>query len=280
MAEALIVAVNILSAVRQARARYVAVGYARSAETRSAATSVIAPHVALRGGEGFKLRKGILRGEKIGVRVGDQRKEEKKGHSVSLDARHSTGQRKAPADRASLACIPHPIVYAFAMERLLLLCAFLLASCASNPHHAKYGVEKNAPKFANTRSYVEEPAVVRTAARAALDSLNHESDPPTTGSIKDGDVMRTGWVYGVSKNRFVEYKVAGKPGRKELRYRRKYGYGITPSLAGTDVSLQVEEESMQVDLRTGEEKGWKSVEADPAAYDMLARRLTDQLRQR
>jgi opacity protein-like surface antigen len=168
------------------------------------------------------------------------------------------------------------------MKQFLLVmgCLTAFASCASNPHHAKYAVEKNAPKFANTRSYVEEPSVVRSAARAALDELNHESDPPATGSIKDGDVLRTGWVYGVSKNRYVEFKANGKPARKELRVRRKYGYGITPSLAGTDVSLQAEEETMQVDLKTGEEKGWKSVETDPAVYDLLARRLTDQLRQR
>lgn len=165
----------------------------------------------------------------------------------------------------------------------LLLCltgfALLLAGCASNPSKAKYAVEKNAPKFANSRSYVESPDAVRIAARAALDTLNHESDPPVNGTIKDGDVMRSGWVYGVSKNRYVEFKANGRPGRKELRVRRRYGYGITPSLSGTDVAFQVEEETMQVDLKTGEERGWKSEPTDPAVYDMLARRLTDELRQ-
>ncbi|RZA05236.1 MAG: hypothetical protein EOP11_13275, partial [Proteobacteria bacterium] len=124
----------------------------------------------------------------------------------------------------------------------LLLLSFLMAACSSNPHRAKYAEEKNAPKFSNARSYVEAPPVVRIAARAVLDQLNRESEPAVTGSIKGEDVLRTGWVYGVSKNRYLEFKANGKPMRKELRLRRKYGYGITPSLAGTDVSFQVEEE--------------------------------------
>ena len=168
------------------------------------------------------------------------------------------------------------------MRKLIFALTLVLAACASKPpHNARYAEEKNAPKFKNSRSYVEKPEAVMIAARAALDELNRESDPPVTGSIKAGDeIVRTGWVYSTSKKRFVEFRVDDKPQRKPLRLRRKYGYAITPSLAGTDVTLEVEEESMQVDLTTGEEEGWKSEEADPAAYDLLARRLTEQLRKR
>ncbi|RYZ97719.1 MAG: hypothetical protein EOP11_21660 [Proteobacteria bacterium] len=162
----------------------------------------------------------------------------------------------------------------------LLSLSFLLAACSSNSHQAKYAEEKNAPKFSNARSYVEAPPVVRIAARAVLDELNRASEPAVTGSIKGEDVLRTGWVYGVAKNRYLEFKANGKPMRKELRVRRKYGYGITPSLAGTDVNFQVEEENIRLDLKTGEELGWAGVQTDPAVYDMMAQRLTEELRQR
>lgn len=164
------------------------------------------------------------------------------------------------------------------MKKLLLLLA-LLPACASNPNNAHYREEKNAPKFGNSRSYVESPEDVFTAARAALDELSRESNPPTAGTLKEtNESVSTGWVYGTAKDKYVEYKFNNKPARKPLRVRRKYSYSITPSLSGTQVQLLVEEEIMKIDLKTGEEKGWSGGETDPAVYDMLGQRLKEKLR--
>jgi hypothetical protein len=164
------------------------------------------------------------------------------------------------------------------MKKLLLLLAFLPA-CASNPHDAHYREEKNAAQFGHSRSYVESPEDVFLAARAALDELSRESEPPTAGSLKEtSESISTGWVYGIAKNKYVEYKLNDKPARKPLRVRRKYSYSITPSLAGTEVQLLVEEEIMKIDLKTGAEKGWSNADTDPAIYDMLNQRLKEKLR--
>jgi hypothetical protein len=155
----------------------------------------------------------------------------------------------------------------------------LFTACASNSQNARYAQEKNAPKFGNVRSYVEKPDAVMRAARAALDDLSRESDPPVISSIKsDEESVRTGWVYSESKAKYVEYKVDGKPGRKPLRVRRKYSYTVTPSFTGSQVILGAEEEVVQLDMKTGEEKGWKSSATDPAAFEDMARRLQEQIR--
>jgi hypothetical protein len=167
------------------------------------------------------------------------------------------------------------------MKLLPLIACLLLAACASSPNQARYKEEKNSPKFGNSRSYVETPQDVLLAARAVLDDLTRESDPPASGAVKGrGQNVQTGWVYSISGNRYVEYSVNGTPRRKPLRIRRKYGYTVSPSLAGSQVLLSVEEELMRVDLRSGEETGWSSVKADSQAYDMLSRRLGEKIRSR
>jgi hypothetical protein len=164
------------------------------------------------------------------------------------------------------------------MKNFLFL-FLLLSACASNPHDAHYREETNAPKFGNTRSFVENPEDVFLAARAALDELSRESNPPTAGTLKESsEIISTGWVYGTAKDKYVEYKMNGKPARKPLRVRRKYSYSITPSLAGTQVQLLVEEEIMKIDLKSGQEKGWSGTDPDPASFQMLGQRLQEKLR--
>lgn len=169
--------------------------------------------------------------------------------------------------------------YLLGMKKLILGLFLMTAACASNPYNAKYKEEQNAPKFGNSRSFVEAPEDVLLAARAALDELSQQSDPPATGSLKSSsESVETGWVYSTAKNRYVEYTIAKVPKRKPLRIRRKYSYAVTPSLAGSQVLLNVEEEVMKIDLKTGEEKGWSSEETDPEAYDLLTKRLKEKLR--
>lgn len=167
------------------------------------------------------------------------------------------------------------------MRKLILTLCVLLSSCASSADKAKYREEKNAPKFGNSRSYVEAPEDILLAARAVLDELSRESNPPATSSVKmTDDSAQTGWVYSISKDKYVEFQFNGTPRRKPLRIRRKYTYTVNPSLAGSQVLMTVDEDLMKIDLKTGEEKGWSSVEADPQAFDLLARRLSEKLRSR
>jgi hypothetical protein len=155
--------------------------------------------------------------------------------------------------------------------------ALLLPACSSGPK-AKYKQEENTPKFATERSFTESPDTVLRAARAVLDELMHESEPPATGALKGGDEsVRTGWVYGIAKDKWVAYDFNGTPRRKRLAVRRKYSYTAVPHLAGTQVTYGIEEELQQIDLKSGEPTGWKNVEPAQAAYDMLAKRLRQKI---
>lgn len=166
------------------------------------------------------------------------------------------------------------------MKKILLL-SLALAACASSPDQGKYREEKNAPKFGNTRSYVETPEEIMLSATAVLDELSRESEPAASGALKTtSESVQTGWVYSVSKDKYVEFKFNGTPRRKPLRIRRKYAYTVTPSLSGSQVQMNVEEEVMQIDLKTGVEKGWSGVETDPQAFEMMSRRLAEKNRSR
>ncbi len=159
----------------------------------------------------------------------------------------------------------------------LFLFALVLVSCSSSP--GTYREEKNKPQFSASRSYVEPPKEVLRAAQGVLENFTRESDPPAARAIKgDDDSVRTGWVYLVSKDKYVEFQSNGRALRKPLALRRKYEYTVTPSLTGTDVTFSVDEEIQEIDLTTGEARGWKSVSADPAAYDLMARRLREAIR--
>lgn len=159
----------------------------------------------------------------------------------------------------------------------LVAIALLLSACSSGPK-AKYKEEENTAKFATERSFTETPDTVLRAARAVLDELMHESDPPATGALKGNEEsVRTGWVYGLSKDKWVAYDFNGTPRRKQLAVRRKYTYTVVPGLAGTKVNYGIEEELQQVDLKSGEPTGWKSVEPAQGAYDMMAKRLRQKI---
>jgi len=139
--------------------------------------------------------------------------------------------------------------------------------------------EKNEAKFARTRTLAETPEKVMQAAKAVLDELTRASDPQAPDPVKsEGDTVFTGWVYSVSKDKYVQYDYNGTPRRKPLTLRRTYSFSVKPSLAGSEVTMKVEEEIQEIDLKTGESKSWKRMEAEPSAYDLMLRRLREQVR--
>lgn len=158
-----------------------------------------------------------------------------------------------------------------------MLAIFALSSCASK-NAAKYKEEAQ-PKFSSSRALVEKPEQVRNAARAVLEEITAESDPAASGAVhEDEDAIRTGWVYSTSKDKYVVFDFNGSPKRKQLAARRKIAYSVSPALAGSMVTVRVEEEIQEVDLKTGEPKGWKNVAPDQNVYDQLIKRIRDKIR--
>jgi len=167
------------------------------------------------------------------------------------------------------------------MKHIITALTFLVtfAACSSTPK-PKYVEEKNQAKFATSQAVAEKPEKVLRAARAVLDELTHASIPQAADSVKgDENTVYTGWVYNlVSRDKYVQYDYNGASRRKDLAVRRIYGYTVTPSLAGSQVAMNVEEEVQTVDMKTGEPKDWKRVTAEQASYDMLLHKLREQIR--
>jgi len=173
------------------------------------------------------------------------------------------------------------IRYIEGMKHLLFAAITLsLAACASKTPSPKYVEEKNQAKFSASHELTQKPEDVELAARAVLDKLTHESTPQASGAVHTEDhALFSGWVYlPASRDKYVQYDYNGTVRRKELAARRVYGFTISPSLAGTNVAMSVEEEIQDIDLKTGESNGWKSVKPESAAYDMLLRKLKEALR--
>lgn len=162
---------------------------------------------------------------------------------------------------------------------LIFVLVLAMSACASKTPKPQYKEEKNQAKYADNRSLKEKPDAVLNAARAVLDELTQQSDPPASDAVKsEGNTIYTGWVYGTAKDKYVQYDYNGSPQRKALSVRRIYGTTVAANLAGSLVSLSIEEEIQDVDLKSGEPKGWKRVRTDPAALDMLMKRIRERIR--
>lgn len=163
------------------------------------------------------------------------------------------------------------------MRTLLTLSTLLfLAACSSTKGTYQ---EQAGPKFSNTKEFSQKPEVVLRAAKIVLEELTYASKPPASKKVhEDGDTLRTGWVYGTSRDKYVSYLHNGAPQRKNLAVRRQYGYTVTPSLGGSQVVVSIEEEIEEVDLDSGEHEGWQNATPDPAAYDLLIRKLREKIR--
>lgn len=158
----------------------------------------------------------------------------------------------------------------------LSLC-LVFSACASKTKGTYK--EQMTPKFASTKDYAEKPEQIRAAALRVLEELTNESEPPAAKKVYDeGDTQRTGWVYGMSRDKYVEYKHNGVPQRKKLAVRRKYAYTVSPGLGGSQVTASIEEEIEEVDLNSGENEGWKNAAPDSQAYDQMHRRLREKIR--
>jgi hypothetical protein len=159
------------------------------------------------------------------------------------------------------------------------LLTLTFTACAGGPPKPKYIEEKNEAKFATTKEVPQKPADVKLAAHAVLDQLTMASMPQASDTVQsDDDNIRTGWIYfPASRDKYVDFDYNGTVRRKQLAVRRVFQYTVTPSLAGSTVVMQVKEEVEKIDMKTGEQTGWKSVDPDTAMFDMMYRKLKEQL---
>jgi hypothetical protein len=162
---------------------------------------------------------------------------------------------------------------------ILSLLAF--AACSHGPPKPKYVEEKNQAKFGTEKDLHAKPDSVMLAARAVLDRLTQDSEPAASDSVKSEDnEIYTGWVYSpASKDKYVDFDYNGTVQHKTLAMRRIYGFEVSPSMAGSHVKMSVEEEIQTIDMKTGEPNGWKRVEPEHAAYDMMYRKLQEAVSQ-
>lgn len=145
---------------------------------------------------------------------------------------------------------------------LALIALTIFSACASKKD-AKYRVDPT-PKFSNSRDYEQKPVELRPLVEEILTKRIKASDPAVDTSIKaePSNTITTGWVYGISGDKFLLYDFNGKPKRVPLRVRRKLAFSLAGSVAGSLVTVSVTEEVEDLDKKTGSPKGWKSVDPD------------------
>lgn len=168
------------------------------------------------------------------------------------------------------------------MKNIILFSLLLLSTACAHQNTAKNRVEKNTAHFANSKTFENPVSDVEKATFLLLKEKIAASNPATTGADpkveKDPSRISTGWIYEVSKDKYLEYQVNKSPRRKKLSVRRQYSVTILPSVAGSDVTISVQEEIEDIDLKTGASKGWKASSVDTAAYQQFYSDLGDKIR--
>ena len=130
--------------------------------------------------------------------------------------------------------------------------------------------------FSTQRDFTVDEPTLRRAAIAVIEDYLRSSEPPVSTSVKTADrTIYSGWVYGTSRDKYVEYKYNGAMQRKKLSVRRRYSFDIAPSLAGSQATATIEEEIEKIDLNTGKPESWEGVSADPKEYDNMLRKLKE-----
>lgn len=170
------------------------------------------------------------------------------------------------------------------MKKILFsiaLCVFLFG-CASG-NKAKYKEDPNT-KYASARDFAESPETVKKALKLILESIaadaltnNKDEKVPEPLMQESDDRLELGWVQGVSKDKYIEYKFNSEPRRAVLKVRRWYSVNVRPALVGSSVEVSVKEELEKRNLKTGMPEGWSSVTAQQATIDSLFRRLREQI---
>jgi hypothetical protein len=133
-------------------------------------------------------------------------------------------------------------------------------SCSSSPAVKKvaYAELKSEKTFEH-----EFPAVWKAIEKTFDKYKVVERDPEEVEALEWKDLrersLETDWIYGQSRDKYIEYKVNGLPKRKNLQTRVKFELEAKRTLGGTHVRVSIEEEIERLKL-DGSSAGWDSVE--------------------
>lgn len=150
-----------------------------------------------------------------------------------------------------------------------------LSGCTSGP---KYQTQKYAQLKAE-QTFEREFSKVWMALEKVLENQNViERDPSKIENHQLNDLekrsLKTDWVYGTSKDKYVEYKVNGFPRRKYLPIRFQYQVTVTSVTGGTHVKVLLNEQIQELDEH-GKPRDYQSVKDFDSSR---ARDLLDQVR--
>jgi hypothetical protein len=142
---------------------------------------------------------------------------------------------------------------------LILIVCLIAFSCASSPavKQVSYAKMKSDKTFEH-----EFPAVWKGIEKTLEKYKIVDRDPEEVTStemisIRERDI-ETDWIYGQSRDKYIEYTVNGFPKKKALQTRLKYEVTAKRSLGGTDVFVRVDEEIERLN-QDGTSDGWENV---------------------
>jgi uncharacterized lipoprotein len=165
------------------------------------------------------------------------------------------------------------------MKRTLPLLAFLsialVSGCSSSP-----AVKTEAyAKLSNTRTFEYELPVVWKGIEASLhefkiDNRDPEDVDPSEMRKLTKRSLETDWIFGQSRDKYVEYKVNGSPRKKYLQMRFKYQIRAESGIGGTTVVVRTFEqiEKLKAD---GTPDGYSTVDSDPSRPSELLEKINN-----
>jgi hypothetical protein len=132
--------------------------------------------------------------------------------------------------------------------------------CASGPEvkQQKYAV------LSSQRTFEHEFPVVWKGIETALKNNSiAKRDPdevtPVELSKLSERTLETNWIYGQSRDKYIEYKVNETPRKKYLKTRFKYLISAHKNIGGTDVKVDLDEEIEELN-GDGTSKGYSSTD--------------------
>lgn len=124
------------------------------------------------------------------------------------------------------------------------------------------------------RTYEYEFPVVWKGIEKAVSGLKvTDRDPEEVDPVEmrklDRRTLETDWVYGQSRDKYVEYKVNDSPRKKYLQTRTRYKVDARSQIGGVDVAVILSEEIERLN-EDGSPAGYEGAEADSSrASEML-----------
>ncbi len=149
------------------------------------------------------------------------------------------------------------------LKRLVpaLALSALLAGCATPAmpvQRQEYAELKDSRTFEH-----EFPTVWKGIERVFAKHKVTERDPAKVTEMElrslSARTLRTDWIVGQSRDKYVEFKVNDSPRRKQLQMRFRYTVEAKRSLGGADVRVRMDEEIERV-RPDGSPAGWDRAE--------------------